>query len=91
MGEKTAQNLRRSIDALELSSKQTRIDLYVAVPTAERIVAALGEVEGVVDAAYAGSVRRFKEKIGDLDVLVATEDADPVTEAFLDLPTTWSG
>jgi DNA polymerase (family X) len=86
MGEKTATNLRRAIDALELSSKQTRIDLYVAVPTAERIVAALGEVDGVVEAAYAGSVRRFKEKIGDLDVLVATDDPDPVTAAFLDLP-----
>ena len=86
MGDKTAQNLRRAIDQLELSSKQTRIDLYVAVPTAERLVAALGEVEGVVEAAYAGSVRRFKEKIGDLDVLVATDDPDPVTEAFLARP-----
>jgi DNA polymerase (family X) len=86
MGEKTATNLRRAIDALQLSSKQTRIDLYVAVPTAERIVAGLREVDGVVEAAYAGSVRRFKERIGDLDVLVATDDAAPVTEAFLDLP-----
>ncbi len=86
MGEKTATNLARAIDALELSSKQTRIDLYVAVPTAERIVAALEEADGVVEAAYAGSVRRFKERIGDLDVLVATDDPDPVTAAFLDLP-----
>ena len=85
MGRKTADNLRRSIGQLELSSKQTRIDLYVAVPTAERIVTELRGVDGVVDAAYAGSVRRFKEKIGDLDVLVATDDPAPVTAAFLDL------
>jgi DNA polymerase (family X) len=85
MGKKTADNLRRSISQLELSSKQTRVDLYVAVPTAERVVAALREVDGVVNAAYAGSVRRFKEKIGDLDVLVATGDPGPVTERFLDL------
>jgi DNA polymerase (family X) len=84
MGEKTAQNLRRSIDQLGLSSKQTGVDLDVAVPTAERIVASLRGVAGVVDVAYAGSVRRFKEKIGDIDVLVATEDAGPVTEAFLE-------
>ena len=83
MGQKTAQNLRRSIDQLGLSSKQTRVDLFVAVPTAERIVASLRQVAGVVDAAYAGSVRRFKEKIGDIDVLVATGDGGPVTEAFL--------
>ena len=86
MGDKTATNLQRAIDALELSSKQTRIDLYVAVPTAERIVAALETVDGVVEAAHAGSVRRFKEKIGDLDVLVGTDDPEPVTAAFLDLP-----
>ena len=85
MGDKTAQNLKRAIESLQLSSKQTRIDLYIAVPTAERIVAALREVDGVVEAAYAGSVRRFKEKIGDLDVLVATDDPGPVTEAFLAL------
>jgi DNA polymerase (family X) len=83
MGEKTAQNLRRSIEQLGLSSKQTRVDLYVAVPTAERIVRTLRGVAGVVDVAHAGSVRRFKEKIGDIDVLVATEDPGPVTEAFL--------
>jgi DNA polymerase (family X) len=83
MGEKTAQNLRRSIEQLGLSSKQTGVDLYVAVPTAERMVASLRGVAGVVGVAYAGSVRRFKEKIGDIDVLVATEDAGPVTEAFL--------
>jgi DNA polymerase (family X) len=83
MGEKTARNLRRSIEQLGLSSKQTRVDLYVAVPTAERLVATLRGVDGVIEAAYAGSVRRFKEKIGDLDVLVATEDAAAVTEVFL--------
>jgi DNA polymerase (family X) len=85
MGQKTADNLRRSISRLELSSKQTRVDLHVAVPTAERIVAALRGIDGVVDAAYAGSVRRFKEKIGDLDVLVATASPSPVTERFLAL------
>jgi DNA polymerase (family X) len=83
MGEKTAQNLRRSIEQLGLSSKQTRVDLYVAVPTSERIVRTLRDVPGVADVACAGSVRRFKEKIGDIDVLVATDDAETVTEAFL--------
>jgi len=85
LGEKTADNLRRAIDQLGLSSKQTRVPLYVAVPLAERLVAAMEAVAGVEQVAYAGSVRRFRETIGDLDVLVAADDAAAVTEAFLAL------
>ena len=83
MGARTVENLRRSIDRLGLSSKQTRVHLQVAVPVAERLVGTLREVGGVVDAAYAGSVRRFRETIGDIDVLVATDDPGPVTERFV--------
>ncbi|MFA9429088.1 DNA polymerase/3'-5' exonuclease PolX [Egicoccus sp. AB-alg2] len=85
LGEKTADNLRLAIEQLGLSSKQTRVPLYVAVPLAERIVAAMRVVDGVEQAAYAGSVRRFRETLGDLDVLVAATDAPAVTEAFLGL------
>ncbi|HSK23517.1 MAG TPA: DNA polymerase/3'-5' exonuclease PolX [Egicoccus sp.] len=83
LGEKTAENLSRAIEQLGLSSKQTRVPLYVAVPLAERLVARLLRVDGVEHAEYAGSVRRFRETIGDLDILVATTDAAAVTEAFL--------
>ncbi|MFA9445581.1 DNA polymerase/3'-5' exonuclease PolX [Egicoccus sp. AB-alg6-2] len=83
LGEKTAENLQRAIDQLGLSSKQTRVPLYVAVPLAERLVARLSRLPDVEQAAYAGSVRRFRETIGDLDVLVATTDPAAVTEAFL--------
>lgn len=85
MGDKTADNLRRAIDRLGLSSKDQRVALYVAMPLAERIVAALADVEGVAEAAYAGSLRRFKDSIGDLDILVACDDPDPVMSAFRDL------
>ena len=48
---------------------------YVAVPLAERLVGRLRGIDGVEQAEYAGSVRRFRETIGDLDILVATTDA----------------
>ena len=83
MGEKTADNLRQVIDKLGLSSKASRVHLYEAMPVAERIVAHLRTVPGVADIAYAGSLRRFRETIGDLDVLVATDEPEPVTTAFL--------
>jgi DNA polymerase (family 10) len=57
-----------------------------AVPVAERIIAMLREVKGVKRIEYAGSLRRAKETIGDLDILVATNDATPVMEAFRSLP-----
>ncbi|MFU8841929.1 MAG: DNA polymerase/3'-5' exonuclease PolX [Nitriliruptoraceae bacterium] len=85
MGERTIENLRHGIEALGLSSKDQRVPIATALPLAERVVAALREVEGVVDVAYAGSLRRFREDIGDVDVLVATDDPAPVHRAFLDL------
>jgi DNA polymerase (family X) len=89
LGEKTAENLRRAVDEVALTSKQERVELYVAVPVAERIVAALREVEAAGEVAYAGSVRRFRSDIGDIDVLVAAADgsaAAEVTDRFLGLP-----
>ncbi|MFP4150219.1 MAG: DNA polymerase/3'-5' exonuclease PolX [Nitriliruptoraceae bacterium] len=85
MGAQTIENLRAGIEALGLSSKDQRVPIATALPLAERIVAALRQVEGVEDAAYAGSLRRFREDIGDVDVLVATDDPAPVHRAFLDL------
>src|SRR6056297_781609 len=85
MGERTIENLRDGITALGLSSKDRRVPIATALPLAERIVAALGNVAGVVEVAYAGSLRRFREDIGDVDVLVATDHPASVHRAFLDL------
>jgi DNA polymerase (family 10) len=85
LGEKTAENMRQGIETLGLTSKDTRIPIATALPVAERIVAALSEVDSVVDAAYAGSLRRFREDIGDVDILVATDDAGVVHETLLAL------
>ena len=86
MGERTVENLRRALDGMGLaSSKRSRVPIGTALPVAERIVAALGEVAAVDDVAVAGSLRRFREDIGDVDVLVASDDPPAVTEAFLGL------
>jgi DNA polymerase (family X) len=87
MGERTAENLQRAIDQLGLTSKARRVDLVVAMPIAERLVDELSQVAGVEQVAYAGSLRRFRETVGDLDILVASEDPGPVTAAFLGLDT----
>ncbi len=85
MGAKTVENLAAAIGKLGLTSKDRRVPIADAMSVAERTVAVLAHVPGVVDAAYAGSLRRFRETIGDLDLLVATDDPEPVRTTFLAL------
>ncbi len=74
MGDKTAANLSRAIERLGLHSKDQRVPSFTAVPLAEEFVAGLRAIDGVLDAAYAGSLRRFREDVGDLDLLVSAPD-----------------
>ena len=53
---------------------------------AARFEAQLGAVPGVVQAVVAGSIRRRRETIGDVDVLVATGSPEAVSQAFASLP-----
>ncbi len=52
-----------------------RTPISVALPLATRILARLLEVPGVTHASYCGSLRRFAETIGDVDIVVAAERA----------------
>lgn len=84
MGEKAVAKLRHAI-ALHAEG-QTRLRLGEALPVAERVVAAMREVKGVKRAEFAGSLRRGRETVGDIDVLVATTDPHAAAEAFCGLP-----
>ena len=53
---------------------------------AQAILAKLHALEEVVKAEVGGSLRRAKETIGDLDIVVATEKSGAVRKAFLDFP-----
>ncbi|MFI4898632.1 MAG: DNA polymerase/3'-5' exonuclease PolX [Phycisphaerales bacterium JB059] len=80
MGQKTVDNLRSSIEFMESSGQ--RLHLGIAMPIAQAIVERMESVKGVKRAAFAGSVRRGRETIGDIDVLVTTSDAERAREAF---------
>lgn len=84
MGEKTVANIREAITFSERSAE--RIPLGIALPIAESIVARMTPVKGVTRAAYAGSLRRGRETIGDLDILVETADAAAARDAFTSMP-----
>lgn len=80
MGAKTVENIRAAV--LFASKSHDRLALGVATPIAEGIVERMLRVPGVKQCAVAGSLRRGKETIGDIDILVSTSDAASAAAAF---------
>jgi DNA polymerase (family 10) len=85
-GPKSEGKLIQAIERLGLSGKERRTPIELALPVAREVVAALSEIKGVEAVEYAGSLRRFRETIGDVDILVAATDHNVVMARFLELP-----
>ncbi len=83
MGKKKVENIRAGVTAYE--SRSGRLTLGVVLPIGRRIVEELGRMREVKRIELAGSVRRYRETIGDIDVLVASTSPDRVIEAFTHL------
>ena len=84
MGAKSESAILEGIASLGRRSE--RIPLGHAYPLAMEIIEKLMDVKGVVDAQPAGSLRRMRSTVGDLDILVAAKDSSAVMEAFVKLP-----
>ncbi len=85
-GEKTEQNILKGIQALRV---RTDKHLYPkAFEPADRILQHLQKQKGVIRAEIAGSLRRRKEVIGDIDILVSAKDAirSSIMKAFVSHP-----
>ncbi len=80
MGQKSVDNIKASIAFMESSGK--RLHIGVAQYVADWFVKLLEGTKGTKRVAYAGSLRRGKETIGDVDILIATTDPDAAREAF---------
>src|SRR3984957_5772617 len=63
-----------------------RVLLDVALHTATTMVATLSAVPGCQRCAYAGSLRRMRETIGDVDILAAADNSAPLMAAFIAQP-----
>lgn len=83
-GPKSEENLLRGIDLFKRSKE--RVLLGTALPIADRIIQHLKKVKGVEHIEPAGSLRRRAETIGDIDILVTTDDAGPVMDTFTTMP-----
>jgi len=86
MGDKTAENILRHVQAMR--SKEQRLPIGEALPLVEDIITSLGHCPGLENLTSAGSLRRFRETIGDIDLMGTAEDKDKILEAFVRLPQT---
>jgi DNA polymerase (family 10) len=82
-GPKSEDKLAEALARFEQQGAGKRTPISVALPLAERIVARMLEIPGVTQASVCGSLRRFSETVGDVDVVVAAQASEPVMEALL--------
>ena len=83
-GAKTQDNIARGIGQLRAAGGRVKID--TALDVADVFIAALTPLKQARRVAYAGSLRRMRETIGDVDLLVAGTEAEPVMETFIAQP-----
>src|SRR5215472_3420922 len=83
-GPNSEDKLRHGIELAR--SLGQRVRLNVAFEVAERIVTAISAVPGCERCAHAGSLRRFRETIGDVDILAAASQSGPLMHALTELP-----
>jgi len=81
---KTEENIRKGIEILRKG--QERIPLGMALPVAQEIVDRLKASTPVGRITVAGSVRRQRETIRDIDILVVSPEPEKVMDAFVNLP-----
>jgi DNA polymerase (family 10) len=81
MGAKSEQKIIEGIDAL--ARRTDRIPLGLALPVAQAILEDLLTLPEALKGDLAGSVRRFRPTIGDIDILIAAEKAEPIMERFV--------
>ena len=84
--EKRISQLRTATGAAGSATPSGRVPIEQAWPLARAIVEALRAVPTVHEVAVAGSLRRARETVGDLDVLVTADQPEAVFGAFSRLP-----
>ena len=80
LGKTSEEKIARAIERLGLHGKDRRTPIVEALPLARRLVEEFEGLDGVVAARYCGSLRRFSDTIGDVDIVVATTDPGPVMD-----------
>jgi DNA polymerase (family 10) len=83
MGEKTEENILKGIELVR--KREERIPLQEALFLAEKITKPLEKLKEVKRISLAGSLRRMRETIGDIDILLVSNNPKKVMEKFTSL------
>lgn len=80
-GKKSAEKIMKALE--EASSKPDRLPIAFMLPIAEKIERYLEEIQSVDRFSRAGSIRRMRETIKDLDFIIASDDPLAVRDELL--------
>ncbi|MBI5559906.1 MAG: DNA polymerase/3'-5' exonuclease PolX [Deltaproteobacteria bacterium] len=87
MGERSEGKILKAIEEYKnLKSSSGRFRLSTAEPAARKYAEHMKGLPGVIDVEVAGSLRRWKDTIGDIDILVTCRKGTPVMERFTNYP-----
>jgi DNA polymerase (family X) len=85
-GPRKIELIRAAVGAAATPGGPARLPIDAAYPIAQRIVRALRERSKLDQVEVAGSFRRRRESVGDLDILVTSSEPEKVFDAFSALP-----
>jgi DNA polymerase (family X) len=85
-GEKKIAQIRAAVEASRTSAPGARMPIEEAYPIAQALVRGLRDGAGAERVEVAGSFRRGRETVGDLDILVTSDDPTRAFDVFSALP-----
>ena len=86
LGKTSEEKLAKAIERLGLHGKDRRTPLVEVWPLANHLARAIEGLEAVQAAVPCGSIRRFAETVGDIDIVVATSDPAGVSSYVQSIP-----
>ena len=82
--DKTEENILKGIEMLRRGKE--RLPIGRVLPTAQDILSQLRKKAHVRELTLAGSLRRWKETVKDIDILATSEEPEKIMSAFIHLP-----
>ncbi len=83
-GKKTEEKILQAL--LQAGDRPARLPLAYMLPIAEKLEKALSQMDDIVQFSHAGSLRRMRETIKDLDFIIATTKPLSVKDQLLKMP-----
>ncbi|MGB2692236.1 MAG: DNA polymerase/3'-5' exonuclease PolX [Thermodesulfobacteriota bacterium] len=84
LGQKKVDEIKKGVPLLK--QKRDRTHLGIALPLAEKIRKEVEAIKGTEGTIIAGSIRRMRETIKDIDILTISDDTERTVKEFTELP-----